>query len=162
MVRDGNRIDLGLASLWVVYHRVAAGIIFTLFGRRRIPLFSAEVDLAGQLARVVSRVNFRLGSKTFQILTDRFVGIDDDLHLLGRRIEFDQPRVDRIGMRANVQAFVVAFDDREVALAVGRCFLRDDVGGGVNPLRRHGFDGTGVDRHYTDNQKQEQLFAFHV
>src|SRR4029079_8544821 len=63
VVRNGNRIDLGLAGLRVIHHRIAAGIVLALFlGRVGIALLGAKVDLAAG-ADVVAGMNFRLSSE---------------------------------------------------------------------------------------------------
>jgi hypothetical protein len=80
-------------------------------------------------------VDLGLAGEALEVLADRLVGIDDDLHLPRSRLELDQPGVDPVGVRADVQPLVEPLDDGEVALALGRRLLGDGVGGGLHPLR---------------------------
>ena len=57
MMRHGNRVNFDLAGLRIVNHRVAAWILFAFFILGRVTLLGAKVNLAGQFAHVVARVN---------------------------------------------------------------------------------------------------------
>src|SRR5262249_43951097 len=135
LMRDGDRVDLRLAGPGVVDHRIAAGVVLALLLLRvGVALLGAEVNLAGS-AHIVARVYFRLTAEALEVLADRLVAIDDDIHLLRGRVELDEPGVDGVGMGANVKAFVEPLDDGEIALALGGGVLGHDVGGGLDPLR---------------------------
>jgi len=134
LVGNGDGIDFGFPSLGVIDHGVAAGVVFAFFGLGRIALFGAEVDATCEFAGVVTGVDLGLSAEAFEVDADLFVGVDDDVHLLGRWIEFDQPGVDGVGMCAYVEATVVPFNDGEITFAICSGFLGDDMGFGRNPF----------------------------
>src|SRR5262249_2637966 len=83
-----------------------------------------------------------LGAETFGTGTNRLHDIHDRAHLLFFWIELDEPGVCAIGMSADVESAVVAFDDREIAFALGGGLLGNGVGRGLEPIR-FGFFRTG-------------------
>ena len=127
-------VHLRFAGLRVVHHRVAAGVVLALLLRVRVTLLRAEVDLPAR-AHVVPRVNLGLRAEALQVFADDLVAIDDGLHLLRLRVEFDEPRVDAVRVRADIHLPVVALDDGEVALAVRGGVERHRVRRRRHPLR---------------------------
>ena len=75
-----------------------------------VALLSAEVDLAAS-ADVVARVDLGLSSEALEVGANGFMGVDEDLHRFRGRVELDQPGVDRVSVRADVEPPVEARDD---------------------------------------------------
>src|SRR5713226_8358450 len=115
LMRNRDGVDLGLPGLWIVDHWVAAGVIGSFLVFRRIALLGAEIDFAAG-ADVIAGVDFGLGRESLGFRADHFLRIHDGAHALGLRIEFDEPGVSAIGMRANIEPAIMALDDGKISL----------------------------------------------
>src|SRR6266478_509122 len=132
-MRHGNGIDPGLAGLRIIDHRIAARVISPVFIFRRIALLGAEIDFSAG-ARVVASMNFRLGSESFGIGPDLLLGIDDRSHALCLGIEFDEPGIESVGMRADIEPAVVSFDNGKIPFPFRGRLLGNGVGRCWDPL----------------------------